>query len=405
MQTKFLALKTSLIPLILLAMLSCGGLSSKKVDDEKRIQTGCEQTDRYLPLLEGKRVALVANHSTIIGTTHLVDSLLTTGVQVVRIFSPEHGFRGDVADGVPIENQVDSATGIPVISLYAKKRKPVPEDLEGIDVMIFDIQDVGARFYTYISTMHYLMEACAENTIPLLVFDRPNPNGFYVDGPVLDTNFRSFVGMHPVPVVHGMTVGEFALMINGERWLKRGEQCNLTVIPCSNYTHESIYNLPVRPSPNLPNQTAVYLYPSLCFLEGTAISIGRGTDFPFQVFGHPDFPDMGFEFTPESRPHSSVSPLLMNQKCYGFDLRDYTDKYFLDTRAINLSWLIFAYQSFTHKENFFNGYFNTLAGGTTLKEQIEQGVDEQAIRDSWQPGIEQFIKIRQKYLLYPDYSK
>jgi len=398
-------LKTSLIPMILLAMLSCGGLSSKKVDDEKRIQTGCEQTDRYLPLLEGKRVALVANHSTIIGTTHLVDSLLTTGVQVVRIFSPEHGFRGDVADGVPIENQVDSTTGIPVISLYAKKRKPLPEDLEGIDVMIFDIQDVGARFYTYISTMHYLMEACAENTIPLLVFDRPNPNGFYVDGPVLDTNFRSFVGMHPVPVVHGMTVGEFALMINGERWLKEGEQCNLTVIPCSNYTHESIYNLPVRPSPNLPNQTAVYLYPSLCFLEGTAISIGRGTDFPFQVFGHPDFPDMGFEFTPESRPHSSVSPLLMNQKCYGFDLRDYTDKYFLDTRAINLSWLIFAYQSFTHKENFFNGYFNTLAGGTTLKEQIEQGVDEQAIRDSWQPGIEQFMKIRQKYLLYPDYSK
>lgn len=391
--------------MILLAMLSCGGLSSKKVDDEKRIQTGCEQTDRYLPLLEGKRVALVANHSTIIGTTHLVDSLLTTGVQVVRIFSPEHGFRGDVADGVPIENQVDSTTGIPVISLYAKKRKPLPEDLEGIDVMIFDIQDVGARFYTYISTMHYLMEACAENTIPLLVFDRPNPNGFYVDGPVLDTNFRSFAGMHPVPVVHGMTVGEFALMINGERWLKEGEQCNLTVIPCSNYTHESIYNLPVRPSPNLPNQTAVYLYPSLCFLEGTAISIGRGTDFPFQVFGHPDFPDMGFEFTPESRPHSSVSPLLMNQKCYGFDLRDYTDKYFLDTRAINLSWLIFAYQSFTHKENFFNGYFNTLAGGTTLKEQIEQGVDEQAIRDSWQPGIEQFMKIRQKYLLYPDYSK
>jgi uncharacterized protein YbbC (DUF1343 family) len=361
--------------------------------------------DKYLPVLQDKFIGIVANHSTIIGQTHLVDSLLSRGVLITKIFSPEHGFRGDAADGVLIENDVDPRTGIPVISLYANKRKPSKEDLTEIDLMIFDIQDVGVRFYTYISTMHYLMEACAENGIPLMVLDRPNPNGFYVDGPILDTNLRSFVGMHPVPVVHGMTVGEFALMINGEGWLKNGAQCNLTVIPCYNYSHDSTYTLPVRPSPNLPNQTAVYLYPSLCFLEGTMVSIGRGTDFPFQVFGHPSFPDMGFYFIPESRPTSSINPPLKDQKCYGFDLRDYTDKYFLDTRSINLSWLIFAYQSFPQKDKFFNSYFNTLAGSRTLREQIEKGFDEQTIRSSWTSDIEQFMEIRQKYLLYPDFSR
>ena len=405
MLIKILPLKPTLISILCLALLSCGGKTTNKDENISIIKVGCEQMDEYLPILKDKSIGIVANHSTIIGQTHLVDSLLSRGVLITKIFSPEHGFRGDAADGVLIENDVDPKTGIPVISLYANKRKPSKEDLTQIDLMIFDIQDVGVRFYTYISTMHYLMEACAENGIPLIVLDRPNPNGFYVDGPVLDTNFRSFVGMHPVPVVHGMTVGEFALMINGEGWLNNGVQCNLTVIPCYNYSHDSTYTLPVSPSPNLPNQTSVYLYPSLCFLEGTMVSIGRGTDFPFQVFGHPSFPDMGFYFTPESRPTSSINPPLKDQKCYGFDLRDYTDKYFLDTRSINLSWLIFAHQTFPQKDKFFNNYFNTLAGSRNLREQIEKGFDEQTIRSSWTRDIEQFMEIRQKYLLYPDFSR
>ena len=266
------------------------------------------------------------------------------------------------------------------------------------------MQDVGVRFYTYISTMHYVMEACAENGIPLLILDRPNPNGWYVDGPVLDTNFRSFVGMHPVPLVHGMTIGEFAQMINGEGWLKNSVKCDLHVVTCTNYTHDSIYVLPVKPSPNLPNQTSIYLYPSLGFFEGTTISIGRGTDFPFQVFGSSKFPQTGFVFTPESRPGVSANPPLLGEKCNGFDLRDYNVDYFYNRKSINLEWLAYAYQTYSEKDEFFNSYFNLLAGNDKLKRQIIESKDYETIQQSWLQDISEFKKIRKKYLLYSDFK-
>ncbi len=365
---------------------------------------GCERIEEYIPLIRGKNVGIVANHSTLIQGKHLVDSLLSIGVAITKIYCPEHGFRGEGEAGELINNHLDTKTGLPVISLYGKSRKPSLVDLEGIDIILFDMQDVGVRYYTYISTMHYVMEACAENGIPIIVLDRPNPNGFYVDGPMLDTNFRSFVGMHPVPVVHGMTIGEFAQMINGEGWLANKIKCNLTVIPCLNYTHDSTYTLPIRPSPNLPNQTSIYLYPSLGFFEGTVVSIGRGTDFPFQVFGHSDFPETGFGFTPESRPGASKNPPLLGQQCNGYDLREYSEDFFLANRGINLQWLLFAYQSFPEKGKFFNSYFNLLAGGKILREQIEKGLDENTIRESWKSDVEIFTKIRSKYLLYKDFS-
>lgn len=360
--------------------------------------------DSYLSLLNGKRVGIVANHSTLVGKTHLVDSLIARRVSITKIFSPEHGFRGTGDAGEFIDNQIDEQTGIPVISLYGSSKKPSQNDFSELDIVVFDIQDVGVRYYTYISTMHYVMETCAEMNLSLIILDRPNPNGFYVDGPVLKPDFTSFVGIHPVPVVHGMTIGEYAKMINGEKWLKDSLQCDLTVISNLNYTHDSTYVLPVRPSPNLPNQTSIYLYPSLGFFEGTKVSIGRGTDFPFQVFGHPSFTQMPFGFTPESRPGASTNPPLKGEKCYGVDLRDYQTEYFLGLRQINLTWLLFAYQSYPQNKEFFNTYFKLLAGNNTLQTQIEQGVTEQDIRLSWQNDLEAFLKIRKKYLIYPDFS-
>ncbi len=282
---------------------------------------GAYQIELYRDLIEGKSVAVVANQTSMIGQTHLVDNLLSVGIDIKVIFSPEHGFRNMADAGEKIDDGKDPATGISLVSLYGSHLKPTTDDLKGIDVVIFDIQDVGARFYTYISTLHYILEACAENHVKCLVLDRPNPNGFYFDGNILDTAYSSFVGMHPVPVVHGMTVGEYAQMVNGEGWLKGGIKCDLSVIKCKNYDHKSYYILPVRPSPNLPNQNAVYLYPSICFFEGTSLSLGRGTSFPFQVFGSPELPDRGFSFTPESVPGAKNPPLL-GIKCYGTDLRD-----------------------------------------------------------------------------------
>lgn len=360
--------------------------------------------ESYLPLLREKKIGLIANHSTIIGTTHLVDSLITRKIEIVKIFSPEHGFRGEGDAGELIRSHVDVRTGIPVISLYGDNKKPSHKDFDGLDIVVFDIQDVGVRHYTYVSTMHYVMETCAEMDLPLIILDRPNPNGFYIDGPVLDLNFTSFIGMHPVPLVHGLTVGEFAKMINGEGWLKDSLQCKLIVIPCLNYSHDSTYVLPVRPSPNLPNQTAVYLFASLGFFEGTMASVGRGTDFPFQTFGHPAFSSMPFKFIPESRPGASKNPPLKGEVCYGIDLRDYSPDYFLNLRQINLSWLIYAYQSYKKKDEFFSPYFSLLAGNSTLRKQVEGGVDEQTIRKSWQEDLEKFIQTRKKYLLYPDFS-
>jgi len=360
---------------------------------------GASQFDKYKQLINGKSVAVVANQTSMAGDVHLIDFLLKNGVDIKKIFAPEHGFR-DLADaGEEIKDGKDVQTGLPVVSLYGSHRKATPEDLSGIDVVIFDIQDVGVRFYTYLGTLHYMMEACAENNVEVLILDRPNPNGFYVDGNILDTAFSSFVGMHPVPIVHGMTVGEYALMINGEGWLKGGIRCKLNVIKCLNYDHSTLYELPVKPSPNLPNQTSIYLYPSICFFEGTNVSLGRGTAFPFQVYGSPLLPDRGFSFTPDSA-FGAKNPPLKGIKCYGVDLRNAINDKLVPVSAINLEWVIDAYNNYSEKDKFFTRYFDTLSGGPTIREQIEQGMTADQIRETWKAGLEEFRQIRAKYLLY-----
>lgn len=366
---------------------------------EKDPVPGAYRIDLYRGMIENKAVAIVANQTSMVGKTHLVDSLLSTGIRIKVIFAPEHGFR-DLADaGETIQSGKDIRTGVPVISLYGNHLKPTPEDLRGIDVVLFDIQDVGTRFYTYISTLHYLLEACAENNIQCIVLDRPNPNGFYFDGNILDTAYRSFVGMDPVPIAHGMTVGEYAQMANGEGWLKGGIKCNLKVIKCENYTHKTLYQIPVKPSPNLPNQTSVYLYPSICFFEGTNISVGRGTAFPFQVYGSPDLPDRGFSFTPQSVPGAKNPPFL-GKKCFGTDLRDAIKNKLVPEPAINLEWIIAAYNDYPHKERFFTPYFDVLAGGPVLREQIQKGMTPKQIHETWNEGLAEFGEKRANYLLY-----
>jgi uncharacterized protein YbbC (DUF1343 family) len=360
---------------------------------------GANQINSYEHLIKGKSVAIVANQTSMVGKTHLVDTLLSIGIKVDVIFAPEHGFR-DLADaGESIENGKDPETGVKVISLYGSHVKPTADDLKGIEVVLFDIQDVGVRFYTYISTLHYVLEACAENNVKFIILDRPNPNGFYFDGNIADTTYRSFVGMDPVPVVHGMTVGEYAQMLNGEGWLKYSEKCDLAVIKCKDYTHKTVYELPVKPSPNLPNQNSIYLYPSICFFEGTNISLGRGTSFPFQVYGSPKLPDKGFNFTPESVPGAKNPPLL-GEKCYGTDLRNAMRDKLVPSPRINLNWVIDAYRDYPEKNNFFTSYFDVLAAGPTLREQIQKGMSAEEIRASWKDGLEKFAKIRGKYLLY-----
>jgi len=360
---------------------------------------GAGQPDQYKHLIEGKSVAVVANQTSMVGQTNLVEYLLGMGINIRVIFTPEHGYREMASDGASIGDGTDTETGIPLKSLYGVRHKPSPEDLEGIEVVIYDIQDVGARFYTYISTLHYVMEACAESNVKCIVLDRPNPNGFYVDGNIADTSYRSFVAMHPIPIVHGMTPGEYAGMINGERWLKSGAVCDLTVIKCKNYKHKTLYELPVKPSPNLPNQTSVYLYPSICFFEGTNISLGRGTPFPFQVYGSPLLPDAGFSFTPESVP-ASVTPPLLGVKCYGVDLRNAIKDKLVPSPRMNLGWIIDAYRRYPEKNKFFNSYFDKLAAGPILREQIQKGMSSEEIRASWKEGLEKFGKIRAKYLIY-----
>jgi uncharacterized protein YbbC (DUF1343 family) len=375
------------------------GLLFSSFFGKKDIVPGAYQTELYRGLIEGKAIGVVANQTSMIGRTHLVDSLADIGMNIRVIFAPEHGFR-DLADaGATIQDGKDSRTGLPVTSLYGKHLKPAPEDLKGLDAVIFDIQDVGTRFYTYISTLHYLLEACAENNVQCIVLDRPNPNGFYFDGNILDTAHRSFVGMDPVPIVHGMTVGEYATMLNGEGWLKNGVKCDLKVIKCKNYTHRSLYELPVKPSPNLPNQTSVYLYPSICFFEGTNVSVGRGTPFPFQVFGSPLLPDRGFSFTPESVP-GAANPPFLGKKCYGTDLRNAMKKHLVPVSSINLEWVISAYKDYPDKDKFFTPYFDVLAGGPALREQIIKGMNSAEIHETWRAGLTRFGAIREKYLLY-----
>ena len=369
---------------------------------ETPIRCGADRMDQYLPLLEGRQIALVANHGSVVGGLHLVDTLLASGIekdQIEKVFAPEHGFRGDQAAGVQIQDGTDPLTGIAVVSLYGSHMKPEPEDLEGIEVMLFDLQDVGTRFYTYISTLHYVMEACAENHIPLILLDRPNPNGDYVDGPLLDTAFRSFVGMHPIPVVYGLTIGELAGMINGEAWLAGGVQCDLTVISCADYTRGQAYSLPVSPSPNLANDHAVRMYPSTCFFEGTVLSEGRGTAMPFEIYGHPDLPG-DFSFTPVSIPGVARDPKHEGELCHGADLRDFTPEE--GWTRIHLQFLLDAYRDFPRKEEFFTGYFNTLAGTDELRKQMEAGWEEERIRASWQEGLAEYKRTRSKYLIYDE---
>ncbi|HOO99520.1 MAG TPA: DUF1343 domain-containing protein [Bacteroidales bacterium] len=362
---------------------------------------GVLRYDEYAGLLAGRSVAVTANQTSMAGEVHIVDFLLQRGVAIKAIFAPEHGFREMADAGEAIIDGRDAKTGLPVISLYGNHRKPAPDDLSGIDVVIFDIQDVGVRFYTYLGTLHYLMEACAENGVKCLVLDRPDPNGFYVDGNVLDTAYSSFVGMHPVPVVHGMTVGEYAGMINGEGWLKGGVKCDLTVISCLDYDHGILYELPVRPSPNLPNQNAVYLYPSICFFEGTTLSLGRGTPFPFQVYGSPHLPDRGFSFIPVSMP-GAKNPPLMGVKCFGTDLRNALGEGLVPDKKINLDWIINAYKDYPEKEKFFTSYFDVLSGGPVLREQIIEGMTQEEIRETWQEGLNKFRELRKRYLLYKE---
>lgn len=365
-----------------------------------QVVTGAEQQEAYLPLLKGKRIGVVANASSVVGRVNTVDTLVALGCDVVKIFSPEHGFRQQVSDGEAVDDHADSVTGIPVVSLYGKHRKPSQEELEGVDLMVFDIQDVGVRFYTYISTLTYVMEACAEKGIPLLVFDRPDPNGFYVDGPVLDPRFASFVGLHPVPVVYGMTIGEYALMVNGEGWMKDSLRCELQVISLKNWTHHTYIQLDEPPSPNLTTLNAVYLYPSLCFFEGTDVSVGRGTCSPFEVFGHPEFKGFTFSFTPESIPGMSLHPPHEGELCRGLDLHDFYEKHPAMFGRINLSWLMMGFINLGSSPAFFTAYFDQLAGTDSLRKQILSGATEAQIRQSWQKGIGDFNAIRQKYLLY-----
>jgi uncharacterized protein YbbC (DUF1343 family) len=364
--------------------------------------TGCGQTGLYLEELMGKSVGLVANQTTLIGRVHLADSLIKQGITLAKIYSPEHGFRGDADAGAEINGTTDARTGVPVISLYGDKTKPTAADLRGIDIMVYDIQDVGVRFYTYISTLHYVMEACAENHIPLLILDRPDPLGYYIDGPVLEPEFRSFVGMHPIPVVYAMTPGELARMINGEKWLAGGVQCDLRVIPCQNYDHNTHYRLPVNPSPNLNSMEAVYLYPSICLFEGTTMSLGRGTPFPFRVIGHPDYPDKSFSFLPRSGP-SNKNPVLRDQTCYGIDLRSLLADSLKRLHSINLQWMFDVYNKMALGDKFFTPYIDRLAGTRKLRDQIIAGYSEKQIRQSWQADLEVFCKKRAKYLLYPDF--
>jgi uncharacterized protein YbbC (DUF1343 family) len=358
-------------------------------------KTGADNYENYLPLLKDKKVGVVSNQTGILSNnTHLVDFLVSNAIQVQKIFAPEHGFRGTADAGELIIDGKDTKTGLPIISLYGANKKPTLEQLEGIEILIFDIQDVGARFYTYISSLHYIMEACAENNIPLLVLDRPNPNGYIIDGPILEKEFSSFVGMHPVPVLYGMTIGEYAQMINGEKWLKEEVQCNLQVIPCVDYDRNASYHITERPSPNLPNEQAINLYASLCFFEGTNVSVGRGTDKQFQIYGSPYLPQSGFSFIPEPN-FGAKEPMHKDVTCFGEDLTTIEP-----VSQIELKWLIRAYNTTADKTTFFNSFFTKLAGTQTLQLQIEEGISERKIKKSWKPGLDQFKEIRKKYLLY-----
>ncbi|KIO53436.1 exo-beta-N-acetylmuramidase NamZ family protein [Flavobacterium hibernum] len=370
-------------------------IKNKIIGISNEIKTGADNFEKYIPLLKDKKVGVVTNQTGILSNkTHLVDFLLEKKIAIQTIFAPEHGFRGTADAGEHVVDGKDPKTGLSIISLYGDNKKPKAAQLAGIDVMIFDLQDVGARFYTYISSLHYVMEACAENGVPLIVLDRPNPNGGIVDGPLLEKEFTSFVGMHPIPLLHGMTIGEYAQMVNGEKWLKDGIQCKLTVIPCLDYNRKMDYSLPVKPSPNLPNDQSINLYASLCLFEGTNVSMGRGTEKQFQIYGSPFLAKTNFTFTPKPN-FGAKDPLYNGKECFGEDLTAYPK-----LKQLELKWLLKAYQNTSDKTKFFNGFFTKLAGTKKLQQQIESGTSEEMIRKSWTKDLEAFKKMRIKYLLY-----
>jgi len=392
---------------VFLSITSCAGTQTNSgdgvsvvADDSLPVITGADQVKVYSDKLRGRKVGVIANQSSLVDGVHLVDVLLNEGIEVVRVFAPEHGFRGEAGPGDHVDSGKDPKTGLPVVSIYGAKKRPGPDELSGLDCMVFDIQDVGARFYTYISTLHYVMEACAENDVEVMVLDRPNPNGFYVDGPIMETEFSSFVGVAPIPIVHGLTVGEYALMVNGEKWLRGKSPCRLDVIKMLNYHHRKPYNLPVRPSPNLPDMASVYLYPTLCLFEGAKISVGRGTDYPFVTAGFPGFKNGTLEYTPVDIPGVIKDPPYENIKCRGIDFRKDTTTIFREKR-IMLEWIVDMYNAYPQKEEFFNPFFEKLTGTARLRKQISEGVSVDEIRKSWEPGLVEYRKMREKYLLYP----
>jgi uncharacterized protein YbbC (DUF1343 family) len=418
---KYLCISTVVITMSMSCASQKNKASSNSSAKASAVIPGADQTDKYLPMLKGKKVALLVNHTSMIGGKHIVDALIDKGVSIKVIFGPEHGFRGDAPDGAKIETTVDAKTGIPVVSLYGKKNKPTPEDLAGVDVMIYDIQDVGTRFYTFISSMQYFMEAALENNIPFIILDRPNPNGFYVDGPVLDPKFKSFVGMQPIPSVYGMTIGEYANMLLFEgmlgkeamaawqrvissRYAEGAKYFQLHVIPVANYDHKTKYVLPVKPSPNLPEIQSVYWYGTTCLFEGTAVTEGRGTEKPFQIIGHPSLPKDLYSFTPHATT-GAPNPKYKDQVCYGWNLSGSPAEVLkkIDNK-LQLKYLLEAYRLFPEKEKFFRESFNRLAGNDILMNQIKEGKSETEIRQSWEPALSNFKAIRKKYLLYSDFE-
>jgi len=373
------------------------------------IRTGAEQTDKYLPLLKGKRVAIMANQTSMIGKTHIVDSLKSLGINIVKIFGHEHGFRGNASAGVKVADEIDPGSGIQVVSLYGAKNKPTKEDLADVDVLIYDMQDVGCRFFTQINALSRLMEACYENEKEMLILDRPNPNGYLIDGPILDMKYKSGIGMFPIPMSHGLTVGEFAQMANGEGWLKDKVKCKIKIIPVANYNHDMPYTLPEKPSPNLNTQQAILLYPSTCMFEGVYVNHGRGTLFPFTVLGSPELKGKyEFSYTPTGIKGMAETPLFMDQVCYGLDLRNYDVAQLRKTKKINLQWIMELYKAHPYKEKFFDsklskemGTIEKLIGSGLFRQQIIDGRSEKEIRASWEPGLSEYKKMRKKYLLYP----
>jgi uncharacterized protein YbbC (DUF1343 family) len=376
--------------------------SDFKVLTPNDVKVGAECMDQYIPVLKGKKVAVVANQASLVKKTLLIDTLLSLGIKITEIFTPEHGFNEQADAGATVKDTKYKGI-IPIISLYGEHNMPTADDLKNIDIIVYDLQDVGVRFFTYVSTLHYVMEACVENNKELIVLDRPDPNGYYVDGPVLEPDFKSIVGLDPVPIVYGMTPAEYARMLNGEKWLKDGKQCNLTCVSVQGYTHKSYYELPVKPSPNLPNMTSVYLYPSLALFEGTAISVGRGTDKPFQVIGAPNLQGADYSFTPESKPGAS-HPMYEGQACKGYNLGDFGSILIKNYQKIYLFWLKGTYKNYPDKTKFFNSYFNQLAGTDKLQGQIKLGASDEEIHKSWEPALNNFKKIRKRYLLYEDFQ-